>query len=168
MFAGTRSQIAPHRNTSRSVAGTSDSAARLDSDRLDRLANLYFVKGLAQSTERSYGSAKKRYLAFCDLVGETPVPATVATLQVHGLLGSRQTEASVDKGLFLSSEAPAHRKGRSRPSLPRLEYTLRGVKRCEAEAGVGKRERLPINRSHNFTEGTGRMGVGWDWSMSTV
>ena len=32
----------------------------------------------------------------------------------------------------------------SRP-LHHLEYTLRGVKRCEAEAGVNKRVRLPIS-----------------------
>ena len=30
------------------------------------------------------------------------------------------------------------------PSLQRLQYTLRGVKRCEAEKGSNKKERLPV------------------------
>ena len=31
------------------------------------------------------------------------------------------------------------------PALPCLKYILRGVKRCEAEKGAEKRERLPIS-----------------------
>ena len=31
------------------------------------------------------------------------------------------------------------------PSLQRLQYTLHGIKRCEAEKGGNKKERLPIS-----------------------
>ena len=80
-------------------------------------------------------------------------------MQVRGLLGSKQTETSVEA--YIPAMRHLHiAEGAANPflkSLPHLEYTLRGVKRCEAEAGV---EGEATNHSHNFTEGSGCMGVG--------
>ena len=100
------------------------------------------MKGLAQSIRRSYGSAQKRYLAFCDLVGEAPVSAMELRLCrfVAYLAADKKAYLSAVRHLHIAEGAA----DLFMKSLPCLEYTLRGVKRCEEEAGVGKRERLPI------------------------
>ena len=55
-------------------------AARLDHSELDRLAGHYFIKGLVNSTYKVYGSAQRRYGAFCRMANVLSVPAAESIL----------------------------------------------------------------------------------------
>ena len=68
-------QVTEVRSTAPINASIGAPAARLDIQTLDRLATSYFTKGLADYTQRSYGSAQNRFLKFCTEVGLQPVPA---------------------------------------------------------------------------------------------
>lgn len=116
---------------------------------MDRLAGHYFVKGLAGTTHKVYGSAQRRYWTFCRRVNEKPVPAAESTLcRFVSCLAAEKLKHRTIK-TYLSGIRYLHiAEGEGDPftrPLHRLEYTLRGIKRCEAEAGVKKRERLPIS-----------------------
>lgn len=106
------------------------------------------MKGLAQSTLNVYSSGQRRYLTFCNVAGLQAVPAGedalckfVAKMASEGLrhrtiksymAGIRHLH--IEEGLddpFL-------------PTLPRLHYVLRGVKRSQGEGGDPSRVRLPI------------------------
>ncbi len=107
------------------------------------------MKGLAAATLRSYNSAQRRYLAFCRSEEARPIPTTEQCL--CRFVAQLATERLKHKTIkcYLSGVRYLHiREGMPDPfdsRLHRLEYTLRGVKRCEAEAGVRKRERLPVS-----------------------
>lgn len=45
-------------------------------------ADHYFHKGLAENTHRTYSSAQRQYLTFCDRHGFTAVPASEETLSL--------------------------------------------------------------------------------------
>ena len=124
-------------------------AARLDRSELDDLVHRFFLKGLADSTLRSYKSAQKRYGSFCAGVGMHPLPASeeglcrfVAKLAEEGLK-HRTIKA------YLSGVRHLHiMEGLADPfkqPLEQLHYVLRGVKWCEGEQGRAPRERLPIS-----------------------
>ena len=124
-------------------------AARLDRSELDDLVHRFFLKGLADSTLRSYKSAQKRYGSFCAGVGMHPLPASeeglcrfVVKLAEEGLK-HRTIKA------YLSGVRHLHiMEGLADPfkqPLEQLHYVLRGVKRCEGEQGRAPRERLPIS-----------------------
>ena len=49
------------------VPGAGD--PRLDKGRLDILVQSYFVKGLAQSTNRVYACSQRQYITFCASTG---------------------------------------------------------------------------------------------------
>ena len=47
---------------------------------MDRATERYFVKGLAESIQRAYKSAQKKYIAFCGEHKLTAVPASELVL----------------------------------------------------------------------------------------
>ena len=112
-------------------------------------STFYFTKGLADSSRRTYKSAENRYLNFCDRGNWTPLPVCesllckyVSYLAKEGLKHRTiKTYLSGIRYLQIRSGFPdpfhtAH--------MPRLEYTMKGIKRIEAERGGGQRMKLPI------------------------
>ena len=109
----------------------------------------YFAKGLAVSTQRSYRCGQNKFLRFCEAGGFQAVPATediicrfVAHMAESGLR-HRTIKAylSAVRHLHIAEGA----KDPFDPGFPRLQYTLQGVKRAEAEKGMEVRQRLPIS-----------------------
>ena len=121
---------------------------RLDTSGLDRTVQSLFVSGLATSTQRTYSSGQHRYLRFCDATGMQALPAGedvlcrfVAQLSQDGLKHctiktymASIRHLQIERGL----DDPFA------PSLCKLHYVLRGVKRTQAADGGSSRKRLPI------------------------
>jgi integrase len=107
------------------------------------------VRGLAESTHKAYRSAQKRFLTFCRGTGERAVPASEQTLCKFVSRLAKDTLKHRTIKAYLSGVRYLHiAEGEGDPFLKpmhRLEYTLRGIKRCEAEAGEKSRVRLPIS-----------------------
>ena len=145
-------KIGPHADTPSCFAGTGGGVTRLDGSELDILANKYFLKGLADSTRRAYGSAQKQYLRFCEREGMAALPGKEGGLHVQlarfvpRLVADKLMHKTIKA--YLSGVRYLHiAEGRRDPfewTMNRLQYTLRGIKRCEAESGDKSRERLPI------------------------
>ncbi len=106
------------------------------------------MKGLADSTQRTYRSAQKRFLSFCKAGNFRAVPAAEEVLcrYVSRLAGEGLKHRTIKAYLagirFLHVAEGAD--DPFQPSLLRLHYILRGVKRCEAERGAERRPRLPV------------------------
>ncbi len=121
----------------------------MDNGELDTIANKYFIKGLADSTHKAYKSAQKRYLAFCmaERALAMPVSEEVLCKFVSKLAHERLRHTTI-KSYLSGVRYMAIAEGGGDPfgqPLPRLQYTLKGIKRCEAEKGVKSKERLPIS-----------------------
>ena len=147
--AGAMGQTSTYHRADSNTGSLGGATARLDRSELDRIVSHYFIKGLADSTHKAYGSAQRRYLAFCRMDSEKPVPATESTLcRFVSYLATEKLKHRTIKSYLSGARylhiSEAENDPFTRP-LHRLEYTLRGVKRCEAEAGVNKRVRLPIS-----------------------
>ena len=107
----------------------------------------YFRQGLASSTQRTYSSAQKRYLEFCNnhalpplTVYEHQLCRFVSFLGDQGLAySSLKGYLSAIRNLQISYNYPDPNISR----IPKLEQVLRGIKRQNATANT-KRERLPI------------------------
>ena len=120
----------------------------MDKGGLDLLVRSLFVKGLAESTRKAYSGGQRRYLGFCASAGLLAVPAGedvlckfVAKMANEGL--KHRTIKSYMAGvrhLHIEEELS----DLFLPSLSRLHYVMRGVKRSQGEAGISGRERLPI------------------------
>ncbi len=122
--------------------------AGLDIRVLHQSASRLFAKGLAESTQRAYGSAQRRYQQFCRQSNLRPIPATETVLSyyVAHLAGEglkhRTIKAYLSAIRFLQiSEGKGDQ---FRNPLHRLRYILQGVKREEVRQGAGRRERLPV------------------------
>ena len=93
-------------------------------------------------------SGENRFIRFCRSVDVTPLPASedilckfVSWVSQEGLKHRTiKTYLSAIRYLHIRSGLPDPFASR----MPRLGYTLKGVKRVEAEKGVGQRSRLPI------------------------
>ena len=98
----------------------------------------YFQSGLALSTQRSYSSAKRRFLSFCEL---TPLPLTEQLL-------CRYVSHLRDQGLspktVICSKTSMNLQDPRIREMPKLEQVIRGVKREHAKQSPGKQVRLPI------------------------
>lgn len=121
----------------------------MDLQKLDQAAQKYFSKGLAESTQRAYKSAQKRYISFCGEHKLTAVPASELVLcRYVSFLAEANLKYRTIKA-YLSAVRFLHiAEGASDPFIkekPKLHYVCQGVKRCESEKGQGKRERLPIS-----------------------
>ena len=121
----------------------------MDVAALDRLVVRYFQAGLAPSTQRSYDSAKRRFLTFCQKICvSNPLPVNeqllcryVACLAAEGL-------SSKTINLYLSAirhlQIAAHFPDPNIHVMPRLEQVIKGSKRVAAKQGQTTRPRLPI------------------------
>lgn len=109
------------------------------------------MSGLATSTHQTYSSGQRRYLRFCEAMSvqalstrEEVLCRFVAQLAQDGL--KHRTIKTYMAGIHhLHIE-----KGLGDPFLPslcRLQYVLRGVKRTQAVEGGNCRQRLPITPS---------------------
>lgn len=118
----------------------------MDVEQLDRTVCSMYQAGLAPSTQRAYGTGKKRYLNFCERLGAPSLPVTetrlcqfVAFLKLEGL--RHQTVKS-----YLSAVRHMQiSQGLDDPrisGMPRLELVIRGMKRMQA--GLPSKPRLPI------------------------
>ena len=108
----------------------------------------YFSNGLASSTQRVYGSAKRRYMQFCLTYNLNPLPTTEHRLcQFVSALGMEGLSHSTIKGylsgirhLHLEHHLPDPRIS----SMSRLELVLRGIKSLQAKTKGPVSPRLPI------------------------
>ena len=118
-------------------------ASRLDISSLEKLA---FTEGLADSTHRTYSSAQNRYLLFCRDASLRPLPASETTLCHYMAYLARDNwkHSSIKAYLsviwFLNNIIT---EGFGDPFLPLLQRLQ--FKRCEAEKGGNKKERLPMS-----------------------
>ena len=109
----------------------------------------YFQEGLAPSTQKSYNSAKKRFILFCSSINiVNPIPVDeqllcrfVVHLSAEGLSPSsiklylsavRHLQISLDGG------------DPNMSAMPRLEQVIKGAKRVAAKQGTKSKPRLPI------------------------
>lgn len=121
----------------------------MDLGELDGLANKFFAKGLADSTQRTYRSAQNRYLTFCREGNVRAVPVTEAVLccYVSHLAKDNLKHKTIKVYLSAVRYLQIAERGDDpfQPSLLRLQYVLRGIKRCEVEKGCKSKERQPIS-----------------------
>ena len=109
-----------------------------------------FNKGLAAFTQKAYGSAVNRYLAFCKLFNiSKPFPLSeqvlcyfVSHLSAQGL--RHQTIKSYVSGIRHAQISLGLSDPFAQPLFPKFEYVMKGIKRTQAERGVGCRPCLPI------------------------
>ena len=131
---------------------TRRSPAGLDISDLEKRAAAYFQKGLADSSHRTYRSGENRYLRFCQLYDCAPLPVSEDSLckfvSYLGGVGLKhrtiKTYLSGVRFLQIRAGYPDFFRG---THTPRLDYTLRGVKRVEAEQGGSQDRRLPVTPS---------------------
>ncbi len=120
----------------------------MDVDQLAQAVRFYFNHALAPSTQRTYQSAKNRYLKFCMRGSLSPIPVGENTLCLFVA--------------FLAEEKVAHRSIKSYLSAVRhlqisqglrdphigdmshLEQVLKGIKSTQAKRGLKPKPRLPI------------------------
>ena len=111
------------------------------------MENLFTI-GLAASTQRSYRSGQNRYLQFCRKGNIQPLPTSETTLCrfVSYLAEENLTHRTIKA--YLSAIRYLHIcEGCMDPfqnHMHRLQYTLSGIKRSQAETSTEKRQRLPI------------------------
>lgn len=112
----------------------------------------YFSKGLAASSLKSYGTASRRYLQFCDCWGvQQPLPLNEELLcQFVAALGMEGLKHSTIKCYLSGVRYLQIAKGFNDPFggaasvHPHLDYVMRGIKRHQAEKGGKVKPRLPI------------------------
>ncbi len=110
---------------------------------MDRASQTYFSKGLADSTQRTYGSG---YLRFCRESGVQAVPASERSCCLFATHLAEEGLTHKTIKVYLAGVRFLHiAESPFTLVLHRLEYILRGIKRCEAAKCQGKRERLPMS-----------------------
>ena len=138
---------------------------------MEESAAFYFAKGLADSTQKTYKSGENRFIQFCNMCRIPPVPVSEATLCkfVSHLAKEGLKHRSIKT--YLSGVRFMHiRAGFPDPFLAhmsRLGYTMKGVKRVEAEKGGNQRPRLPITPPllKKLRSAWDRVGVNHDTRM---
>ena len=118
---------------------------------MDGLVQKYFVKGLAESTTRTYSCGQRRFLSFCQAAGLPATPASEGVL--CRFVASLASEGLKHRSIktYLAGVRHLHiREGCGDPFVPvlhRLHYVMRGIKRAQGCGADGRRERLPITPS---------------------
>ena len=147
--------------------GTSDAAARLDLGELESSAAFHFAKGLADSMHETYRAGENRFLRFRQLAGASPLPVSegllckfVTYLVSEGL--KHQSLKTYLSGVWYWQIRSGYLDPFHNSHMPRLDYTMKGIKRVEAQTGRGKRVRLPITPPL-----LRRMKTMWAGSMDT-
>ena len=120
----------------------------MDVASLDRAVQEYFHEALASSTKRSYGSAQRRFLAFCSRSKLSPLAVSeemlcryVAFLAEDGLAHSTiKSYLSAVRQLQIAEGLPDP----FLASMPRLEQEIKGIKVRQGKQGRKPRKKLPI------------------------
>ena len=104
------------------------------------------------SSQHTYKSGEKRFLCFCDSCHVTPLPVSEDVLcKFVSHLADSDLKHRTIKTYLSGVRYYNIRSGFPDPfqssHMPRLDYTLRGVKRVQAQKGGTQRSRLPITPS---------------------
>ena len=116
---------------------------------MEKLVQFYFTKGLAPSTQRTYKAAQERYLKFCRDGNFDPLPLTQSMLCAYvSFLANDNLKHSTLKVYLSAARNLQISAGMPDPfggvAFHQLQQVMRGIKRAEAEKGVGAKQRLPI------------------------
>ena len=122
----------------------------------------YFHHGLAESSCRSYNSAKKRYVDFCSDAGFLPVPASEHQLcQFVSHMADVGLKHEIIK-CYLSAVRNLHLEEKLADpclcNMARLVHVPRGVKSLQAKQGSQPKPRLP-NHPYNPIKATESVGL---------
>ena len=122
--------------------------ARLDTTKLDKAVDFYFRKGLANSTQRTYLSAKKRCIQFCLKHEFVPLPVSAQQLcQYTAWLANQGLTHRTSKTYLAAARHLQIAEGLPDPkiaSMPKLDQVMRGIKSHQARTTAGSQPRLPI------------------------
>ncbi len=109
----------------------------------------YFTQGIAQSTERTYRSAQRRFIRFCQAQSLSPLPLQETVLVAFA--ASVANEGLKHQTIKCYLSALRHMQITARlpdpfhaASFPYLEYVLKGIKKAQAKQAPAQRPRLPI------------------------
>ena len=120
----------------------------MDLSALEAAVSLFLGRGVANSTARSYAAGSRRFIGFCGRLGVQPFPVTEHSLMLFvGDLASQGLKHQTLKCYLSAVRYSQIMHGLPDPftsSLPLLDYTLKGIKRVQAERGASEKPRLPI------------------------
>ena len=118
---------------------------------MDKAVQGYFAAALAPATHKTYKVAERRYVAFCESFGLTPLPASEGILCYYVACLGQQGLAHSSIRTYLSGVRQlqiAHGfKDFNFDALPRLRQIIKGVQMEQARKGWNPRPRLPITPS---------------------
>ena len=119
----------------------------MDLPSLEGAVQAYYGCGIAESTTRTYNSAKRRYIEFCIQFGLTPFPASEAVLCLFVSFLAKQGLQYQSIRAYISATRHLYiSQGQSDPfagnNFPRLQYVLKGIWRSHPQARSNRR--LPI------------------------
>ena len=103
----------------------------LDVPALEAVVQRLYGHGLSQNSTRTYDSASRRFLWFCDIAGLSPLPLTERTLclYVASLSQDRIQPSSICTYLSSLRHLKSQLVSQIHTRFPRLSYVLRGIKR---------------------------------------
>ena len=128
----------------------------------------FFRNGLAESTQRSYNSAKRQYIHFCKSHNMSPIPASERQLgQYVSYLALANLAHSTIK-CYLAAVRHLHiAEGAADPQISRmarLEQILRGIKLTQAK-GTGRRKERPSQTKRGVAGGSSSHALGSSHSL---
>ena len=109
---------------------------------------LYFRSGLANSTQKSYASGKRRYIQFCHSNNFPPLPTSELLLSrfISALANEKLSHRTIK--CYLSAVRHLHvAENHGDPGISgmvRLEQVMRGIKSTQARGGIKGAVRLPV------------------------
>ena len=123
----------------------------MDIQTLETAISFFAGRGVAASTARSYGSGLKRYVDFCGSVKIRPFPVSEQSLLLFVVaLALQNLKAQTIKSYLAAvrySQIMLHFPDPFLKGFPLLDYTVKGIKRVQAERGVKPKPRPPITPS---------------------
>ena len=134
---------------------TAGTASGMDLPSLEAAVQSYYGCGIASSTNRTYNSAKKRFITFCINYNLSPFPVSqtilclfVSFLAKEGLqYQSIRAYLSAIRHLYISQ---GHPDPFAESNFPQLEYVLKGVRRSQGLQSHGKGYLLPPQYYHTY------------------
>ena len=118
---------------------------------MDKSVEFYFCHGLAPSPQKSYNSAKKRYVLFCSSKGLVPLPASEHQLcQFASFLATPDLCHNSIKSYLAAIRHLHIAEGFGDPHISRmakLEQVLKGIKSVQCK-NSSRKLRLPILPHH--------------------
>ena len=119
--------------------------------KLGKSLQSYYLQGLAKSTQRTYTSAKSRFIAFCTQACTSPLPLSESVLCFYVSHLADEGLAHTTIKSYLSACRHLHiSHGYSEPcigDMPRLAQVMKGIKASQAKQGRQAKPRLPITPS---------------------